>query len=169
MFIADSYNFSGLFYMSMDSIRAAIKNFKRALAIIPQPPYKPLYQAFSYPYHITGNLAEAFLKALEYDSAAKYARLSFTQAEDVNRPRGKAIAIAISPVQQGTAKSTRLSHQGNAPLPRGTARISRIHADPRSNQAEAVGTHHADIVGASDIDNFILQGLATPAGLGKPA
>ena len=93
MLIADSYNFNGLFYMNMDSLPKAITHFRLALNYIRQPPYDSFYSNFSYPYHINGNMAEAYQKMKAYDSAIHYANKSLKEAKQVNRPRGEAIAL----------------------------------------------------------------------------
>jgi signal transduction histidine kinase len=93
MLIADSYNFNGLFYMNMDSLPQAITHFRLALIYIRQPPYVSFYSNLSYPYHIHGNMAETYQKLKAYDSAIHYAHKSLTEARQVNRARGEAIAL----------------------------------------------------------------------------
>ncbi|MES2653492.1 MAG: histidine kinase [Bacteroidota bacterium] len=88
--IADAYNFIGLFYLNSSKLLEAKKYFKRALFFSKEPPYSAQYIELSKPYHIYGNLAEAFEKLSEADSAIFYCLKSLEKAKAINAGRGVA-------------------------------------------------------------------------------
>lgn len=90
LLIADACNFIGLFYMNNNKLPQAIKYYKKALRYTSQPPYKNHYIELSKPHHIYGNLAEAFEKAMQPDSAIFYALISVEKAKEINSGRGMA-------------------------------------------------------------------------------
>lgn len=90
--VADACNFIGLFYMNNNKLKEAVKYFKRGLAFSHQPPYPSQYIDLSKPHHIYGNLAEAFEKLHELDSAVYYSLASLNKAKEINSRRGTATA-----------------------------------------------------------------------------
>lgn len=92
LLLADSYNFIGLFYINLDSARAAIPYLRKGALFARQPPYPDNYLHLSKPHHLYGNLAEAYEKIGIYDSAAYYSRISLQLASQINWLRGMAVA-----------------------------------------------------------------------------
>lgn len=90
--MADACNFIGLFYMNNHKLKEAVKYFKRGLAFSHQPPYPSKYIDLSKPHHIYGNLAEAFEKLHELDSAVYYSLASLNEAKEIHSKRGTATA-----------------------------------------------------------------------------
>jgi len=90
LLLADACNFIGLFYMNNDKLPQAVKYYKKALRYTSQPPYKNQYIELSKPHHIYGNLAEAFEKLKQPDSAVFYARISVDKAREIHSGRGMA-------------------------------------------------------------------------------
>jgi len=89
--IADSYNFLGLFYMNLDSSKAAIPYYKNGLLFTKQPPYPKQYFSLTKPHHLYGNMSEAFYKIGMYDSALSNSLLSLQKAYQINSERGIAV------------------------------------------------------------------------------
>lgn len=92
LLMADGSNFVGLFYMNMDSAAKAVPYFYKGLAYIKPPPYDDRYFNLSYPHHLYGNLAEAYLKLQKLDSSIYGSYQSLKHAEAIGRGRGMAIA-----------------------------------------------------------------------------
>lgn len=92
LLIADACNFIGLFYMNNNKLKDAIRYFKKGLIFAKQPPYDPKYIELSKPHHIYGNLAEAYEKLNQNDSAVYYSRASLKNAKEINSSRGVATA-----------------------------------------------------------------------------
>ncbi|MFM2360185.1 MAG: hypothetical protein RLY16_2178 [Bacteroidota bacterium] len=90
--IADASNFTGLFYTNNNQAQKAIPFFLKGIQYAKQPPYPKQYLTLSLPHHIYGNLAEAFEKTAQYDSALWYSRLSLQKAEEIQYTRGMALA-----------------------------------------------------------------------------
>ena len=89
---ADACNFIGLFYMNNNMLDKAVGSFKKGLRFMHQPPYPKKYIELSKPHHIYGNLAEAFEKLHQFDSAVFYSRESLKAAQRINSKRGIATA-----------------------------------------------------------------------------
>ncbi|MBE8712307.1 tetratricopeptide repeat-containing sensor histidine kinase [Sphingobacterium hungaricum] len=92
LLIADACNFIGLFYLNSNRPEDALRYFRKGLRHIHPPPYPPKYDDLSMPHHIYGNMAEAFEKLNQPDSAIANSRLSLLKAKEVNKDRGIAIA-----------------------------------------------------------------------------
>ena len=90
--LADAYNFTGLFYTNMGKMETAIPFFKKGIAICRPPPYPSRYIELSNPYHLYGNLSEAFEKSNAFDSAIVYGRQSLLEAQKTDKGRGIASA-----------------------------------------------------------------------------
>jgi signal transduction histidine kinase len=91
LLLADSYNFLGLFYMNLDSAKAAIPFYKDGLLYTKQPPYPPNYLSLTKPHHLYGNMSEAYYKLGIYDSALTNIFLSLQKAYQINWGRGIAV------------------------------------------------------------------------------
>ncbi|WP_231426076.1 tetratricopeptide repeat-containing sensor histidine kinase [Pedobacter sp. Leaf250] len=91
--MADACNFIGLFYMNNNKLKDAVKYFRKGLKFAHQPPYPAEYIELSKPHHINGNLAEAFEKLHQSDSAVYYSRESLTESKQINSKRGTATAF----------------------------------------------------------------------------
>lgn len=92
LLLADAYNFAGLFETTRDSALNALPFFHSASRYARQPPYPDKYLNLSKPHHIYGNLAEACLKLQLADSSIFYAKRSLEKAQEINWPRGIAVA-----------------------------------------------------------------------------
>ncbi|WP_316797339.1 histidine kinase [Pedobacter agri] len=91
--MADACNFIGLFYMNNNKLKDAVKYFRKGLKFAHQPPYTAEYIELSKPHHINGNLAEAFEKLHQPDSAVYYSRESLNESKQINSKRGTATAF----------------------------------------------------------------------------
>jgi signal transduction histidine kinase len=92
--LADSYNFLGLFYMNIDSASSSVAFYKRGLLYTKDLPNPPQYISLSKPHHLHGNLAEAYYKQGEYDSALFHNYMSLNKAKEINWQRGIAVAYS---------------------------------------------------------------------------
>lgn len=89
----DAYNFTGLFYLNTGQLKEAILSFKKGIAISRQPPYPAQYLELSNPHHLYGNLAEAYEKNNQQDSAIFFGKISLLKAEEINQERGTVSAL----------------------------------------------------------------------------
>jgi signal transduction histidine kinase len=113
LLIADSYNFIGLFLVSIDSTKNSINYFLKGLKYIKQPPYPNKYLELSLPHHLYGNLAEAYQKLKLYDSSLFYSKKSLIAAKQINQKRGAALAyigMADAFFEMGYIDSARLNY-----------------------------------------------------------
>ena len=92
LLLADAYNFTGLFYMNLNSPAIAIPNFIKGIAYTKQPPYPAQYAEMTKPHHLYGNLSEAYEKSGRYDSAIFYAKKSLKLAAAISSERGISVA-----------------------------------------------------------------------------
>jgi signal transduction histidine kinase len=92
LLLADAYNFIGLFLINLDSNAAAIPYFKKGIIYARQPPYPNIYLSLTKPHHLYGNMAEAYEKIGNYDSAVYFGRISLELAAQINWKRGIAVA-----------------------------------------------------------------------------
>lgn len=93
LLIADACNFIGLFHMSSNEFKPAIKNLKKAINYSRQPPYARRYMELSMPHHIYGNLAEAYEKFNMPDSAIYYGHKSLENANQIKSSNGITTAL----------------------------------------------------------------------------
>ncbi|HTM99605.1 MAG TPA: ATP-binding protein, partial [Pedobacter sp.] len=93
LLLADAYNFTGLFYLNLDSAGIAIPNFMKGIKFAKQPPYSMQYAELTKPHHLYGNLAEAYTKSGKYDSAIFYANTSLKLAKEIHSQRGISVAL----------------------------------------------------------------------------
>jgi signal transduction histidine kinase len=91
LLLADSYNFLGLFFMNMDSTKNSLPYFKSGIKYTRQPPYPVAYVSLTKPHHLYGNLAEAFSKLGQFDSALLYNKISLKLASQIKWGRGIAV------------------------------------------------------------------------------
>lgn len=92
LLLADACNFIGLFFINLDSIRAAIPYFKQGIRYAKQPPFPSYYLSLTKPHHLYGNMAEAYEKIGVYDSAVYLSRQSLQLASEIDWKRGIAVA-----------------------------------------------------------------------------
>jgi signal transduction histidine kinase len=92
LLLTDAYDFIGLFLINLDSNRAAIPYFKNGIRFTRQPPYPAQYPSLTKPHHLYGNMAEAWHRLGNYDSAIYLARISLQLASEINWYRGIAVA-----------------------------------------------------------------------------
>jgi signal transduction histidine kinase len=90
--LADSYNFLGLFLMNMDSANKAISYFKEGILYAKELPYPEKYMSLTKPHHLYGNLAEAYYKIKDYNSALTNYTISKEKANAIKLERGVAVA-----------------------------------------------------------------------------
>jgi signal transduction histidine kinase len=91
LLLADSYNFLGLFNMNVDSVKKSLYYFKSGMKYTRQPPYSLAYVSLTKPHHLYGNIAEAFSKLGQFDSALLYNKTSLKLASQINWGRGIAV------------------------------------------------------------------------------
>ena len=94
LLLADSYNFLGLFYMNIDSTALSVALYKKGLQFPQNYLDSPKYISLSKPHHLHGNLAEAYYKLGEYDSAIFHNSMSLRKATENNLERGIAVAYS---------------------------------------------------------------------------
>lgn len=92
LLLADAYNMTGLFYMTMNNGEKAKPYFYKGIPYAKQPPYPPQYLSLAKPHHLYGNLAETFEKLGQNDSAQLYNHLSLQYATAIRWLRGMAVA-----------------------------------------------------------------------------
>lgn len=92
VFIADAYNFRGLFLMNLNRIQEAISSFKLGLQWSVWKSNPPKYLSLTQYYHLLGNLAEALLKNNEPAASLHYAFYSYNEAVKHNRRRAISVA-----------------------------------------------------------------------------
>ncbi len=92
LLLTDAYDFIGLFLINLDSNRAAIPYFKNGIKFARQPPYPVKYISLAKPHHLYGNMAEAYHRMGNYDSAIYFAHISLQLAGEISWYRGIAVA-----------------------------------------------------------------------------
>lgn len=92
LLIADSYNFLGLFYMNLDSVKQSIYLFKKGIQIFDKISEKGFKENLSKPYHLFGNLAESYFKIKMFDSSIFFIKKSLSKAVEFKDKRAVAIA-----------------------------------------------------------------------------
>jgi signal transduction histidine kinase len=92
VYLANSYNFIGLFYANIDSLRPSIASYSKGLLCTSQPPNIPKYFGMSKSYHLHGNIAEAYFKLGKLDSAIIHYQFSLLKAKKIPWPRAIALA-----------------------------------------------------------------------------
>jgi signal transduction histidine kinase len=90
--LVDAYNFSGLFFIGVDSLKAATNYLLNGIKYLKQPPYIEKYTGLAKPHHLYGNLAEAYFKLKQWDRAIYFCNLSLVGAQKIKMNRGVAIA-----------------------------------------------------------------------------
>ena len=94
LLLADSYNYLGLFYMSMDSATKSIPFFEQGIKYVKQTGHVAVYTNLSMPHHLHGNLAEAYYKINALEKSIIEANKSLYSATKMNITRGMAVAYA---------------------------------------------------------------------------
>jgi signal transduction histidine kinase len=92
LLLTDAYDFIGLFHINLDSNHTAISYLRNGMKFTRQPPYPPQYPSLTKPHHLYGNMAEAWHRLGNYDSAIYFARISLQLATEINWLRGIAVA-----------------------------------------------------------------------------
>jgi len=92
LLIADSYNFLGLFYMNLDSVRQSISLFRNGIQIFDNISNVVYKENISKPYHLLANLAEAYFKLKMFDSSIYFCKKSLSKAQEFNDQRAISIA-----------------------------------------------------------------------------
>lgn len=92
LLLADSYNFLGLFYMNIDSVKSSLQYYKEGILFTRQPPYPSNYLSLTKPHHLYGNLSEAYYKLKMFDSALINNTISLQKANQIKWQRGIAVA-----------------------------------------------------------------------------
>jgi signal transduction histidine kinase len=91
IFIADAYNFLGLFSLNLDKYKEAEIYLKQGLLYARKDRTDPLYLSLSEVHHLHGNLGEAYVKLNKYDIALKHFDSSIRAASVLNAKRAKAL------------------------------------------------------------------------------
>jgi signal transduction histidine kinase len=95
MLMADAYNFCGLFQANTNNNRLAIAHFEAAIRFFPKHHHISSTDLISLPYHIYGNMAEAYYKLKVYDTALHYAQQSLQESETYKSIRGQVLAMIM--------------------------------------------------------------------------
>lgn len=106
--ISDSYNFIGLFMLSLDSQAVAADYFKKALEYAPQNGQE-FFRGFTFThkFHILNNLAETYLNRSNYAKAELYAEKSRILAE--KKGNSRAVAVAYHTLGTTALRTQRLN------------------------------------------------------------
>lgn len=98
--LLDAYNFEGLFYTNLGNMKMALQSFYSGAKYAGQG-LSELSEKYnlSRPYHLYGNLAEAFYNTNQIDSSIYYCRISKRLAEEAKENR----AISAANIQLGDA------------------------------------------------------------------
>jgi signal transduction histidine kinase len=92
--LLDAYNFCGLFYTNMDSMNLAFQNFYKGLNYSSSQEHKSIEGILlSRPFHIYGNLAEAYYNENQIDSSIYYNKLTQRAAIKDENKRGEIISL----------------------------------------------------------------------------
>lgn len=92
IFVADAYNFKGLFLMNLQRLDEAIASFKQGLQWSTGKPHPPKYLYLTQHYHLLANMAEALLKNNQPATSLEYAHASLKESIRFNRRRAISIA-----------------------------------------------------------------------------
>jgi len=92
IFIADAYNFKGLFLMNLNRLNEAIASFREGLQWSTGKKHPPTYLYLTQHYHLLGNIAEALLKNNEAATSLQFAHASLKESILNNRQRAISIA-----------------------------------------------------------------------------
>jgi signal transduction histidine kinase len=109
IFIADAYNFKGLFLMNLNRLKEAIDAFQQGLQWSVKHPHPAQYLYVTQYYHLLANLSEALFKNQQPAASLQYAHASLQEA----RLYGKRRAISIAQNQLGSCHNA-LGHADSA-------------------------------------------------------
>lgn len=90
--LTTGYNFMGLANSNIGEYKTAIPYFYEGMKYARQPPFDAKYLVASKPHHLYGNLAEAYFKNNQLDSALFNAKESLKLAMAIHSKRGMAVA-----------------------------------------------------------------------------
>lgn len=82
----------GLANSNLGAYQTAIPYFYAGMNYAHQPPFDKRYLVASKPHHLYGNLAEAYYKLQQYDSAQRNALISMNYANEIQSHRGVMVA-----------------------------------------------------------------------------
>lgn len=89
--LTTGYNFMGLANSNLTNYKTAIPYFYEGMKYARQPPFDQKYLVASKPHHLYGNLAEAYFKCNQLDSARSNVQKSIQLATDIQSRRGMAV------------------------------------------------------------------------------
>jgi signal transduction histidine kinase len=92
-FIADSYNFLGLFSLNLEKYREAEVFLKLGLRYFPFNKKDSTHLPLSEIYHLHGNIGETYVKLGKYQKALLHFDSSIKQAKWQNAPRAQALGL----------------------------------------------------------------------------
>jgi signal transduction histidine kinase len=92
LFLADAYNFLGLFSLNLDKLEEAEKNLQKGLSFFEGLERQKPLLALSKPYHLHGNIGEVYTKLKQYDKALFHFKRSIDEAAKENQWRPQALA-----------------------------------------------------------------------------
>jgi len=93
IFIADAFNFLGLFSMNLGKNEEAVEYLKAGLAFTRSSRSRLGYLPLSETYHLHGNLGEAYYRLKKYNNALRQFDSSIQLAITQNAPRPQALAL----------------------------------------------------------------------------
>lgn len=91
LFIADAYNFLGLFSLSLEKYDEAEKYLKTGLRYCSNNTNKQHHLILSEPHHLHGNLGETYVHLKDYGKALSHFDSSIQKAKELQSPRAEAI------------------------------------------------------------------------------
>lgn len=96
IFLADAYNFLGLFSLNLDKLEEAEKDLLKGLSYFEGLTTREPLLALSKPYHLHGNIGEVYTKLRQFDRALFHFNRSIEEAAKENQWRPQALAYISS-------------------------------------------------------------------------
>lgn len=93
LFLADAYNFHGLFSLNLEKIQEAEQYLLKGLSFFSPTETRTPVLALSRPYHLHGNIGEVYTKQKKYDKALYHFKRSIEAAQRENQRRPHSLAL----------------------------------------------------------------------------
>jgi signal transduction histidine kinase len=96
LFLADAYNFLGLFLLNLEKLDEAEGHLLTGLSYFEGLQVREPLLALSKPYHLHGNIGEVYTKLKRFDKALYHFKRSMEEAAKENQGRPQALALISS-------------------------------------------------------------------------
>lgn len=96
LFLADAYNFLGLFSLNLEKLQEAEQYLLKGLSFFSPTGTRTPLLALSRPYHLHGNIGEVYTKQKKYDKALYHFKRSIEAAQWENQRRPHSLALISS-------------------------------------------------------------------------